>query len=273
MASTNKTPNYDLPQFVANDKPTWLGDVNDAFSKIDAGMEANKSSGESVVTRVTSLEETSSQHTEQIAEVTQTANTAGQTATAAQTAAETAGRLANQAQADIDAFENSWTFDNSKVVRYSYNDSNIVLQSSGSSQTTAGSVRYAPSNDGSFIKIYGWLDFDWNNQITGEEPGHITFKSLVKNPPSADYNIDCAVLFLGKDDSSNFIYNIGNLIIKANGDVVVDVWLSTVNGKLKFILFPFLLVNKNFGDTNAPVSKMGVYNAAEAMTRMMADNG
>lgn len=41
MASTNKTPNYDLPQFIASDKPTWLGDVNSAMLAIDTAMHDN----------------------------------------------------------------------------------------------------------------------------------------------------------------------------------------------------------------------------------------
>lgn len=41
MASTNKTPNYDLPQFIASDKPTWLGDVNGAMLAIDTAIHDN----------------------------------------------------------------------------------------------------------------------------------------------------------------------------------------------------------------------------------------
>lgn len=41
MSHTNNTTNYNLPQFVSSDKPTWLGDVNGAFSAIDAQMKAN----------------------------------------------------------------------------------------------------------------------------------------------------------------------------------------------------------------------------------------
>lgn len=36
MGHTNQTPNKQLPQFVDSDKPTWLGDVNEVFQKIDA---------------------------------------------------------------------------------------------------------------------------------------------------------------------------------------------------------------------------------------------
>ena len=35
MSATNKTLNYDLPIFIDTDKPSWLGDWNDAMAKID----------------------------------------------------------------------------------------------------------------------------------------------------------------------------------------------------------------------------------------------
>ena len=36
MGHTSQTPNKQLPQFADDDKPTWLGDVNEAYRKIDA---------------------------------------------------------------------------------------------------------------------------------------------------------------------------------------------------------------------------------------------
>ena len=47
MSHTNKTPNYDLPQFIGTDKASWLGDLNPAFLAIDAGMQANKVAAQS----------------------------------------------------------------------------------------------------------------------------------------------------------------------------------------------------------------------------------
>lgn len=41
MASTNKTTNYNLPQWIGSDKPTWLGDLNNAFLTIDTTMKNN----------------------------------------------------------------------------------------------------------------------------------------------------------------------------------------------------------------------------------------
>lgn len=50
MSHTNKTPNYELPQFIGTDKASWLGDLNPAFLAIDTGMEANKVSAQSAET-------------------------------------------------------------------------------------------------------------------------------------------------------------------------------------------------------------------------------
>lgn len=41
MASTNKTTNYELSQYLGADKPTYLGDYNSDMLKIDAGMHQN----------------------------------------------------------------------------------------------------------------------------------------------------------------------------------------------------------------------------------------
>lgn len=38
MASTNKTTNYELSQYIGTDKPTYLGDYNGDMSKIDANL-------------------------------------------------------------------------------------------------------------------------------------------------------------------------------------------------------------------------------------------
>ena len=41
MSSTNKTPNYNLSQYVGTDKPTYLGDYNGDMLKIDTQMKEN----------------------------------------------------------------------------------------------------------------------------------------------------------------------------------------------------------------------------------------
>lgn len=54
MASTNKTTHYDLPQWIGTDKPTFLGDLNGAFSTIDTQLYTAVTNAENANTSATS---------------------------------------------------------------------------------------------------------------------------------------------------------------------------------------------------------------------------
>lgn len=47
MASTNKTTNYELSQYIGTDKPTYLTDYNQDMSKIDTGIHEAKTEADS----------------------------------------------------------------------------------------------------------------------------------------------------------------------------------------------------------------------------------
>lgn len=46
MGHTNSTTNYNLPQFITTDKPAWLTDVNNAYTAIDTGIHAAKTTAD-----------------------------------------------------------------------------------------------------------------------------------------------------------------------------------------------------------------------------------
>lgn len=46
MSATNSTLNYELPQFIATDKPAWLVDFNGAMSTIDTAIKGAKTAGD-----------------------------------------------------------------------------------------------------------------------------------------------------------------------------------------------------------------------------------
>lgn len=78
MPSTNKTPYADLPQFLPSDKPTWLGDVNNAMLKIDGKLsEANTKNTQQDLQIATALENSAN-----AAKAAQTAQTAAEGAVA-----------------------------------------------------------------------------------------------------------------------------------------------------------------------------------------------
>lgn len=56
MSATNHTPNYNLPQFIGTDVPTWLTDVNGAMSDIDTAIAAAKSVADGAASDASSLD-------------------------------------------------------------------------------------------------------------------------------------------------------------------------------------------------------------------------
>ncbi len=97
FAHTNATTNYELPQFVGTDKPTWLGDFNEAMSDIDAGMHENASDIATMQTDVTNAVATASQASQNVTALTTTVNSLSSTVTSVQTTANNAQSTANSA--------------------------------------------------------------------------------------------------------------------------------------------------------------------------------
>lgn len=261
MASTNKTPNYDLPQFIATDKPTWLGDVNDAMSKIDAGMEANKSSGESTVGRVTALEATVSEHTDQIATVTETADTAGATATAAQNAASAASALATTANSAANAITNSLTFNPANVVKKDATDSSVTVSPTGDIVLSGGNLKCICSNDGSWMKVYGYLAGTIQHTNSGIAT-IIKFPGMVKFPPSEKYTVNSlglSVIDPVASGNANTIVNTVSIDVNTDGSIDLTIWATIQRRTGIFInISPCMINNKSYGDT--PITA-AVYNA------------
>lgn len=156
FASTNKTANYDLPQFVGTDKPTWLGDINEAMADIDAGMHENATNISNMASDVASASATASQASQDVAgltstvntlssnvtAVTTTANNAQSTATSALNTANTANGKADTNANDISTINSTLTTTNTKVANItgsilwsnpnasvSFSDQNVTLSS------------------------------------------------------------------------------------------------------------------------------------------------
>lgn len=97
FAHTNATTNYELPQFVGTDKPTWLGDFNEAMADIDAGMHENASDIASMATDVTNAVATASQASQDVTTLTGTVTSLSSTVSGVQTTANNAQSTANSA--------------------------------------------------------------------------------------------------------------------------------------------------------------------------------
>ena len=76
MSSTNKTPNYNLSQFVDSDKPSWRGDYNSDMSKIDTGIKGACTQAQAAATIATDAKTSAQQRSTKVTEVESTANSA-----------------------------------------------------------------------------------------------------------------------------------------------------------------------------------------------------
>lgn len=252
----NSTPNYNLPLLDGTETVDVVNDVNALANAVDATIKNVRDAVETDVDGKAPI-----MHAVATTDYgAGTANLYGHVKTSDNYTANIANGVALSSVGAYNLyghFTNMWNFDETNVVRYPASDtSNIILTTTGESSVTAGSIGCLPTTDGSFVKIYGWLDMTINHTTSGTNPATLTFKNLLRQPPSTEYNIDVAALYLGKDDSSNFIYNIGAITVKPNGDVIADIWLTVINGTIKFIMFPFIIANKDFGDTIEPSSQL-----------------
>lgn len=165
MSFTNKTPNYNLPQWLGTDKPAWLTDVNGAFSSIDTAIKNAYDSGSgadatanAALETARAAQETANGAVEQADNANTKADAANVTAANAQTATGGAVSTANEALANskIALGYGNWKIRNVKasdvqVIEeitkssaapyrrfvYLYNENLKIMQISGSLELTS----------------------------------------------------------------------------------------------------------------------------------------
>lgn len=102
MSYTNSTPNYNLPQWIGTDKPTFLGDFNGAFSAIDTAMKDNADASSAATSTANAANATAVSANTNANTALNTANNAKDTADAATAAAASATSTANTAKTTAD---------------------------------------------------------------------------------------------------------------------------------------------------------------------------
>ena len=154
MASTNKTSNYELSQFVGSDKPAWLGDYNSDMSKIDTAIKnasdtATSASG-SASSATTAIGDISTLTTTDKTSLVGAVNEVNTTAGTAQTTANSAYGLANSASTNITNLATYLTM--SQFTTPTATGSNNI-------NITTSDVSCASNSTGSLGKIYGRIYF------------------------------------------------------------------------------------------------------------------
>ena len=232
MASTNKTTNYELSQFLGTDKPAWLSDYNTDMNKIDTQMKANADGVTSVTgtagATATALGDITSLATTDKTSAVAAINEVNTKANTAQSTANSASNIANGAKTTADgisAYLNINTFATSTVT-------------SSDSATISGTVRNASNADGSLGKIYGSFIITPANSPT------ISISTNLR--PSSPITIqDLAVI---QDVSGNMEMYLKNVTIGTDGTATMDIQSFFNTHSIKVSIPPCLLFIKDFGD-------------------------
>lgn len=255
MASTNKTTNYNLSQFIGSDKPTYLGDYNSDMLKIDAQMKTNADNVATAISGIETATATANSANQTAQSANTTANSANQTAQTANTnannaqstansalaTATTASGKADQVESNLNTFENNFNF--TSITSYSSaSDFNINYATLSTSN-----LRVVCNSDGSIGKIYGKIKLNSDNSHAPS----LTFSSNLR--PTSNITIHCVGMtyhcFTGQD------YVPGNTVdleIATNGTVTINTNYAGSRNLTVLFIYPSLLFMKDFGDTPTP---------------------
>lgn len=263
FASTNKTTNYKLPQFVGTDKPTWLGDFNEAMADIDTAIHENATDIKAIEVVAQNASTSASQASQDVATLTGRVNTlssdvtsATQTSNNAQTTATSALNTANTANGKADTNTTAITNLTDNVVNLkSYltlSDTRKLTNPTitrGGGTIEAEDIRVALNSDGTAGKIYGRIAIRGQNgygivkytntgimgvtETFGISPAGVSYA----NPLSGGYEVDSAQIFINPPATGE---------TSASIEVRMGNWSS---GASITFLNPCIYFFKDFGDT------------------------
>lgn len=233
FASTNKTANYNLSQYVGSDKPTYLGDYNSDMNKIDTQMKANSAAISEVSTKADLAKTTADT-------ALQNANLAQTTANEANTTATSALQKAVTNEANINKF-NLDSIDTFTQANFTASESAISVNSA--------ILNVAYDNDSSIAKIYGVVDFTVGSGATANNYASVQTnlrpkEKLIVTP------IGEKVMYRRDNNSLSDIFTL-SIEIETTGELKVHLSVpeSYNIGRVSCHIYPCLLFLKDFGDT------------------------
>ena len=207
MSSTNKTPNYDLSQYVGTDKPTYLGDYNGDMLKIDTQMKENadaatnaESSAGEAVAKVTQVQNTVEALNTRVGTVESTVTSQGQTVTQL-------NNTVNTLVQDNTANKGNITNLQSELQKNTFTD----LTVSGTS---------GPNVNASYNEFLKLLNIYGSDNISGGTTGRRVLFHIDGYSAQSDRLIRNGLFGVTSDTGLNGIMI--SCTIKANGDVVFN---------------------------------------------------
>lgn len=274
FASTNSTTHYNLSQYIATDKPTYLVDYNGDMLKIDTAIynamskatvnEANIGTMTDLTTTAkTSLVNAINEINTQLgANTTNIGTNTSNIATLGTNMGDLVNLMTvakNNLVSAINELKGVNDTQNSNIQELQngfekFNFTNFKAYPTNEITASQGTISYssltvASNSDGSIGKIYGQLTLALSN-VTGKIT--LTFASNLR--PSSEIYINSlgSLVYFTSQGITN-LYSQG-LTVKTTGEIEIDIDVDSSITRVNVILIPALLFMKDFGDTPIPTN-------------------
>lgn len=228
MSSTNKTTNYNLSQYIATDKPTYLGDYNSDMLKIDTQLKANADSAANAKSVAGSAQAVASDASKKVQNLndSMTANSEDIASLKTKNA---------QQDASIQNASNSATSALNKANQNAHNIADINtrnqwiqgtnIHNTGLPNFSKGSWDCSYNRLSGLLNISGQIELSQGSTIGGEARIATIPENIMKliNPSGERKIWSC--LFVTRSDTS---LEVNNLKIDQNGKIYVEYALNNV---------------------------------------------
>lgn len=254
MASTNQTTHYELSQYSANDKPTYLVDYNGDMSKIDTGIynaQSKASVNENNIGDLTNLTTTAKNNL--VSAINELDTDVGNNTTAisnlnTSVGANTGniGTIANLETTDKSNLVNAINEVEGNVEKFNlthfdaYSPDDFTLNNINAFYSN---LTVATNDDGSIFKVYGQL-------VITKNSGDATFSVQTRIRPTSNLSISCGGVKFYEYSNMNYQRAI-SFSIDTNGvlSATFSSYGSPSDETQRWLFMPCLYFAKDFGDT------------------------
>ena len=267
FASTNKTTNYELPQFVGTDKPSWLGDFNEAMLTIDTGMHGNATAIDGVESTSQTAKSTANQALQGVSSLSDTVSSQGSAissidgrVTTINSTLTTQGTAISSIDGRVKTLETDNTTNKSNIAKNTTDISNLTnylaltdnraltnpVITQGGGSITNNSMRIALNDTGTLGKIYGTINLSGQTNYPRVKFTNTGIMGVTESFTITPAGMACP---LSSTNAANLNIQVNP---PANNETSASIELRFANytngGNTLGVVMPCIYLFKNFGD-------------------------
>lgn len=228
MSSTNKTPNYNLSQYIGTDKPTYLGDYNGDMLKIDKQLKKNADSASNAASAAGAAQAVAEDASKKVQNLNNSVTANSE---------DISGLKTKNAQQDV-SIQNASNTANSANTKANQNERNVTdintrnqwvqginIHNTGLPNYTKGSWNCSYNRFSGLLNISGQIELSQGSTIAGTTRIATIPDNIMKMiAPTGDRRI-WSSLFVTRSDGS---LEVQNLTIDQAGKIYFEYSLNNV---------------------------------------------